>query len=66
MCRIIYVNAQDIYNFLLWVMTMDAFPQSWIFVGNKPQLRNVTFMVIKESEISGSFRWSPIQKTAMC
>ena len=45
---------------------MDAFPQNWIFVGNKPQLKNVTFMVIKEGEISKAFQWTPTQKMEMC
>lgn len=31
---------------------MDTIPPSWIFVGNKPSLNNITFVIANEEDAS--------------
>lgn len=31
---------------------MDTIPPSWIFVGNKPALNNITFVIANEEDAS--------------
>lgn len=31
---------------------MESLPPNWIFIGNKPNIRNVTFIAIRDNELS--------------
>ncbi|KAK8833403.1 hypothetical protein WA577_000368, partial [Blastocystis sp. JDR] len=46
------ISILDVRNFILWLFSLDAVPPTWIFVGNKPQLNNVTLFIANEEDVS--------------
>ena len=43
---------------------MEELPPNWIFIGNKPNIKNVTFIVVRDDELGREYscgcdcRWS--------
>ena len=52
LCYSLLFILQDIRNFFLWMFTMEVTTPKWIFVGNKPNIQNVTFLIEKKENTS--------------